>query len=127
MVNARRREFPRSVFQADTIVASCRLANFERTSWCRHKFWGSHDELETEAYYDMFVDSFEDNNFGVCNGRSICMIDRRKFDDPDCDKSLRTYVGRNPRIAKSIMESTNYHEPHVCTTECLDSSRAKTL
>ena len=49
-----------------------------RTSWStqrRHKFWGSHEELETEADYDKFVDSSEDNHPGVCNGRSIWMID----------------------------------------------------
>ena len=43
MVNARCREFPRSVLQADTIIVSCGLANFERTSWStqhRHKFLG---------------------------------------------------------------------------------------
>ena len=42
MVNARCRESPRSLLQADTIVVSCGLANFERTSWStqrRHKFW----------------------------------------------------------------------------------------
>ena len=58
----------------------------------------------------MLVDSFEDNYPGVCNGRSIWMIDCRKFDDPDCDKCLRTYVGRSPRIMTSIMGSKNYHE-----------------
>ena len=31
------------------------------------------------------------------------MTDCRKFDDPDCDKSLRTHVGRNPK---------GYHELH---------------
>ena len=114
MVNARCRECP-SVLQAETIVVSCGLANFERTSWStqrRPKFWRCHDELETEADCDMFVDSFEDNCPGVCNGRSICMIDCRKFDDPDCAKGLRTHIGRTPRIMRSIMESKNYHELH---------------
>ena len=113
-VNARCRECP-SVLQAETIVVSCGLANFERTSWStqrRPKFWGCHDELETEADYDMFVDSFEDNCPGVCNGRSLCMIDCRKLDDPDCAKGLRTHIGRTPRIMRSIMESKNYHELH---------------
>ena len=90
MVNARCRECP-SVLQAETIVVSCGLANFERTSWStqrRPKFWGCHDELETEANYDMFVDSFEDNYIGVCKGRSTWMLDCRKFDDPDCDNEL---------------------------------------
>ena len=48
----------------------------------------------------------------MCNGRSIWMIDCRKFDDPDCDKSLKIDVGRNPRIMRSTMESKNYHELH---------------
>ena len=48
----------------------------------------------------------------MCNGRSIWMIDWRKFDDPDSDKSLRKHIGRNLRIMKSIMESKNYHELH---------------
>ena len=100
MVNARCRDFPRSVLLADTIVESCGLGNFEQTSWStqrRHKFWRCHDELETEADYHKFVDSFEDNYLGVCNGRSLWMIDCGMFDDPECDKSLRIHVGRNPR------------------------------
>ena len=55
MVNVRSREFPRRVIQADTIIVSCGLANFERTSWStqrRHEFWGSHEELDTGADYD---------------------------------------------------------------------------
>ena len=63
------------------MVVSCGLAKFERTSWSTqrcHKIWGSCDELETEADYDKFVDSFEDNCPGVRNGRSIWMIECRK-------------------------------------------------
>ena len=36
------RPFPRSVLQADTIIVSCGLANFEVTTWSKHrchKFW----------------------------------------------------------------------------------------
>ena len=40
------------------------------------------------------------------------MIDCRRFDDPDSGKSLRTHVGRNPRIMKSVMESEEHHELH---------------
>ena len=64
MVNARCRDSPRSVLQADTIVSSCGPANLEQSSWstlCFHKFWGSYDELETQTDHDKFVDSFEDN------------------------------------------------------------------
>ena len=115
MVNARCREFPRSVLQADTIVVSCGLSNCERTSWStqrRHEFWGSYEELDTGADYDKFVGNFEDNYPKICNGGSIWMIDCKKFDDPDRKKSLRNHMGRNPRITKSIMESKNYHELH---------------
>ena len=49
---------------------------------------------------------------GVCDGRSVWMIDCRKFDDPDCDKSLRKHIGRNPRITKSFLESENHHALH---------------
>ena len=72
MVNVRCREYARSVLQADTIIVSWGLANFERTSWSTqrcHKFWRSYDELETEADYDKFVDSFEDKYHGVRNSR----------------------------------------------------------
>ena len=50
MVNVRSREFPRSVLQAHTIIVSCGLANFERTSWStqrRHEFGRSHEEPDT--------------------------------------------------------------------------------
>ena len=113
MVNVLSREFPKSVLQADTIIVSCGLANFERTSWSthrRHEFWGFYEELDTGADYDKFVGSFEDNYPEMWNGHSIWMIDWRKFDDPGRDKSLRNHIGRNPRIMKSIMESKNYHE-----------------
>ena len=102
MVNVRSREFPKSVLQADTIIVSCGLANFERTSWSthrRHEFWWFYEELDT-ADYDKFVGSFQDNFPGMCI----------KFDDPGSDKSLRNHIGRNPRIMKSTMESKNYHE-----------------
>ena len=33
IVGDSRRKFPRSVLQADAIIVSCGLANFERTSW----------------------------------------------------------------------------------------------
>ena len=62
MVNVRSREFPRSVLQADTIIVSCGLANFERTSWStqrRDEFWESHEELDTGADHDKFVGSFD--------------------------------------------------------------------
>ena len=42
MVNVRSCEIPRNVLQADTIVVSCELANFEQSSWLmhhRHEFW----------------------------------------------------------------------------------------
>ena len=37
----------RSVFQADTIIVTCGLANFEQSSWSthrRHEFWESCEE-----------------------------------------------------------------------------------
>ena len=65
MVLDSRRIFPRSVLQADTIVVSCGLANFECTSWstqCCHKYWGLRDELATAANHDKFLESSEDND-----------------------------------------------------------------
>ena len=115
MVNVRGCEIPRSVLQADTIFASCGLANFEQSSWSthrRHEFWRSHDELNSGEDYDKFVFSFEDKYTGRCNGRSIWTIYCRKFDDPDNDRSLRKHIGRKPKIMKSILESKNYHELH---------------
>ena len=74
-----------------TIIVSCGLANFERTSWSTQrcqKFWGSYDELATEADFDKFVDSFCDNYLGVCVCRSIWMTTAESSMIPDCDKSL---------------------------------------
>ena len=102
MFNVRSCEIPRSVLQADTIVVSCGIANFEQSSWSthrRHEFWGrTHGELHTREGYDKFVRSFKDNYPGMCDGRSIWTIDCRKFDDPDNNRSLRKHTGRNPRI-----------------------------
>ena len=42
IVNVRCCEIPRRVLQANTIIVSCGLANFERSSWSthrRHEFW----------------------------------------------------------------------------------------
>ena len=113
MVDDSRRKFPRSLLQADTIVVSCGLANFECTSWSTqrcHKFWGLRDELGTTADYDKFLESSEDNFPGVSDGRSVWMIDCRKLDHPDCDKNPRILVGRNPRIRRSTMGSKDYIE-----------------
>ena len=74
LVNVRSCEVPRSVLQADTIVVSCGLANFEQSSWSTHRrreFWGTHEELHTKEDYDKFVRSFNDNYPGICDGRSI--------------------------------------------------------
>ena len=74
---------PRRVLEADSIIASCGVGNFERTSWSKqhtHKFGGSHDELATAADYDKFVESFEDNYPEVCDARSVWMVDCRKLD-----------------------------------------------
>ena len=95
MVNVRSREFPKSVLQADTIIVSCGLVNFERTSWSthrRHEFWVFYEELDTGADYDKFVGSFEDNYPGMWNGHSIWMIECVKFDDPGRDRSLRNHI-----------------------------------
>ena len=81
-----------SVLQADTIVVSCGLANFEQSSWSthrRHEFWRTHEGLHTKEDHNKFVRSFEDNYPGMCDGRSTWTIDCRKFDDPDNDRSLR--------------------------------------
>ena len=51
MVDVRSCEIPRSVLQADTIVVTCGLANFEQSSWSthrRHEFWRAHEELHTK-------------------------------------------------------------------------------
>ena len=69
------------------IRLSCRcglLNGFPGRPQRRHKFWGSHEELETRGR--QVVDSSEDNYPGVCNGRSIWMIVRRKFDDRDSEQ-----------------------------------------
>ena len=42
----------------------------------------------------------------------LALTTAEKFDDLDCDKSLRIHVGRNPGIMRSIMKSKNYHELH---------------
>ena len=113
MVNVRSCEIPRNVLQADTIVVSGGLANFEQSSWSRHRrheFWGTHEELHTKKDYDKFVRSLKDNDPGMSDGRSTRRIDCRKFDDPDNDRSLRKHTGRNPRITKSILG--NYHALH---------------
>ena len=54
MVDDSRRTCRRSVLQADTIIVSCGLANFERTSKSTqrcHKIWGLRNELATAADY----------------------------------------------------------------------------
>ena len=113
--NVRGCEIPRNLLQADTIVVSCALANFEQSSWSthrRHESLGTHEEFSTREDYDKFVRSFKDNYPGMCDGRSTWTIDCRKFDDPDNDRSLRTHICRNPRIMKSNLKSENYHALH---------------
>ena len=110
---------PGRVLEADASIANCGLEKFERTSWSKkhtHKFGRSHDELAT-AEYDKFVESFEDNYPGVCDVRSVWMIDCRKLDGTDRDKNLEIHVGRNSRIMKSILGfsgSKDHHEQSFC-------------
>ena len=109
------RPFPSSVLQADTMIVSCGLANFEVTTWSKHrchKFWGLRKELTTKADYVKFPGSFEINYPGVSDGRSAWMIDCRELNDPECDKLLKIHVDNNPRIMKSTMASSGYHELH---------------
>ena len=104
---------PRTVLQADTIIVSCGLKNSERTFWSTqrtHEFGRLHDELATAADYDKFDESSEENYPGVCDGRSIWMIDCRKLDGSDQDKNMATQVSPNSRIMKSILGSKDYHE-----------------
>ena len=66
------RIFPRSVLLADTIIVSYGLANFERISWSTqrcHKIEGLLGEPAAMADYDMFLESFEDNDPGACDCR----------------------------------------------------------
>ena len=115
MIDDSCRVLPRSVLQADTIIVSCGQRNFECTSWSTqrsHKFGGLHDELTTGADYDKFLESFEDNSAGVCDGRSVWMIDCRKLDNSDHDENPGIHVGRNSRIMRSIFGSKDYHELH---------------
>ena len=114
MVNVRGCKIPRNVLQADTIVVSCGLSNFEQSSLSthrRHEFWGTHEELGTREDHDKFVHCFKGNYPGLCDGRSMWTIDCKKFDDPHNNRSMRKHIGRNPKITKSI---------------CIGSSRAKT-
>ena len=110
MVNVRACEILRNVLQADTVVVSCGLANFEQSSWSthhRHEFWVTHGELRKKEDYDKSVRSFNHNYPGICKDRSMWTIDSRKFDVPDNDRSMRKHIGRNPKIMKSILESGN--------------------
>ena len=105
----------RRVFEADTIIVSCGLEEFERTSWSKqhtHKFGGSHDELATVADYDKFVESIKNNYPEVCDARSPWMINCRKLDCTDRDKKLKIHVGRNSRIMISGLGSRDHHELH---------------
>ena len=115
MVNVRGCEIPRNVLQADTIVVSCGLPNFEQSSWsthCHHGFWGTHGEPRTKEDCDKFVHSFEDNYLGICKDHSMRMIDCRQFDDPDNDRSMRKLISWNPKITKSFLEAGSYHAAH---------------
>ena len=95
---------PRRVLEADTIIVSCGLENFERTSLSKaaHPQIRSLDELATVADYDKFAESFENNNTEACNARSLWMIDCRKLDGTDRDP------GRNSWIMKSVLGSKDY-------------------
>ena len=107
---------PRRVLEADTIIVSCGLENFERTSWSKqhtHKFKGSHNELAEVADYDKFAESFENNYPEVCDARSLWVIDCGKLDGSDRDKNLEVQVGPNSRIMKSILGSKDFHVQHT--------------
>ena len=49
MVNVRGCEIPRNVVQADTIVVSCGLANFEQSSWSTHRRHESGERMKSST------------------------------------------------------------------------------
>ena len=108
------RMFPRSVLQADTIIVSCGLAKFERISWSMqrcHKLGELRDEPRTTADYDKFLESFEDNHPGACDGRSMWMVDNEKLDDSDKDTRTWRYMLVETRGSWSL-----FRDPRTTTS-----------
>ena len=81
------------------------------------------DTSSTGEDFDKFVRSLDDNFPGKCDSRSRSMIECRKFDDPDNDKSLRKHIGRNPKFTiHSGLKKNTTRCMVVRTTECIGSS-----
>ena len=131
MVNVRSREFPKSVLQADTIIVSCGLANFERTSWSthrRHEFWcftknWTQAQTTTSSLAVLKTTTLECGTviqYGWSTAESsMILVATRVWGITLVEiRGLRSPPW-NLRITMSCKD--------VCITECLDSSRGKTL
>ena len=57
-----------------------------------HKIWELRGELATIADYDKFLEHFEDNYRGACDGRPAWMIDYEKLDDIPTKKRTWRYM-----------------------------------
>ena len=75
MVNVHGCEIPRNVLQADTIVGSCGVANFEQSSWSthrRHELWGAHEELRTKE--DCTLEYAKTARYGRSTAESLTIL-----------------------------------------------------
>ena len=99
----------------DSIVASCGLANFERTSSATRvseQFGDGFAELYSMQNCDRFPDSFVTNCPQLRTGRTVFMIVCRPFLDLDNDKTLRRHIEFHPRILRSVLDADDYREIH---------------
>ena len=114
------RPIPPFVLDANTVIVSCGMTNFEstvytdgkqlkfRTHLGDRKVEVDHFRKPKKEYRDdvkIFSESFKNNYPTLCQGRDIYIIDCTGFDSPEHDLRLRSHTGNHPTILKSIVES----------------------
>ena len=108
---------------ANTVIVSCGMTNFEstvytdgkqqkfRTHLANRKVEVDHFRKPKRAYRDdvkIFSESFKANYPTLCLGRDVYIIDCNGFDSLEHDLLLRSHTGNHPTILKGIVESQKF-------------------
>ena len=124
------KKFPKETLEAETIIVSCGITNFEQSAYSLRKStefgkWlnpkgGSRPSTEPgildsrNGARERFRKSFSENFPDLVKGREVFLIDCTELGDPDHDKALRSHLGTHPTTLRRIVESEKFPKINNC-------------
>ena len=107
------RVLPKNVFWAVTIIVSCGLANFERTSFSTQRCPKFLDRAMNRLQRQTTASSSKNSRTTTLECATVAQYGWSHAGSSTIPiTTRRIHVGRNPRIMESILESRDYHELH---------------